>query len=106
MNNKRYNQSPILKDKDILLHYAKVLKNKNVEEILKKGKLQSSEEAHELASFFWKMVDQTVIDSDKNLMVAGYTNLESLCEDLMQNLRSHFITTGYTKIWDDEADKD
>lgn len=32
------------------------------------------------------------------LAVAGYTNLESLCEDIMQSLRSHFIAAGYMEI--------
>lgn len=92
-------------EKDALLHYAKTLVNKKVERILHNDGISSSQEARELASFFWKMVEQTVIDSDKNLAVAGYTNLENLCEDVMQSLRSHFIATGHIEIWDDEADK-
>ncbi len=92
-------------EKDALLHYAKTLENKEVEQILHNDEINSSEEARELANFFWKMVDQTVIDNDVNIVVAGYTSLESLCEDVMQSLRSHFITTGYMEIWDDESDK-
>lgn len=92
-------------EKDALLHYAKTLKSKEVEQILHNDGISSSEEARELASFFWKMVDQTVTDSDANIVVAGYTNLESLCEDVMQSLRSHFITTGYMEIWDEESGK-
>ncbi len=92
-------------EKDALLHYAKLLENKKVEKILHNNGINSSEEARELASFFWKMVDQTVIDNDANIVVAGYTSLESLCEDVMQSLRSHFIATGYIEIWDDEADR-
>jgi len=92
-------------EKEVLLHYAKTLKNINVEEILQKGYLQSAEAARELARFFWKMVDQTVIDSEKNLAIAGYKNLKSCCEDVMQTLRSHFVATGYIAIWEDESDK-
>ena len=92
-------------EKDALLHYAKTLENKKVEQILHNDGISSSEEARELASFFWKMVDQTVIDSDANIVVVGYTSLESLCEDVMQSLRSHFIATGYMEIWEDESDK-
>jgi len=92
-------------EKDALLHYAQKLENKKVEKILHNDGISSSEEARELASFFWKMVDQTVIDNDANIVVAGYTSLESLCEDVMQSLRSHFIATGYMEIWEDESDK-
>lgn len=92
-------------EKGALLHYTKALDNKRVEEIIQGDGVRSPEDARELASFFWKMVDQTVIDSDKNVEIAGYTSLESLCEDVMQSLRSHFITTGYMEIWEDESDK-
>jgi len=51
------------------------------------------------------MVDQTVIDSDNNLVIAGHTSLESLCGDVMQTLRSHFIATGHMEIWEEESDK-
>lgn len=92
-------------EKQALLHYAKILDNKIIEEILYNEGLKTSSEARELASFFWKMLDQTVIDSEQNITVAGYTNLESCCEDIMQNLRSHFIATGYVEIWEEESDK-
>lgn len=92
-------------EKEVLLHYAKILKNIHVDEILQNENLQSAEDARELASFFWRMVDQTVIDSEKDLVIAGYKNLESCCEDVMQSLRSHFIATGYVDIWEEESDK-
>ncbi len=92
-------------EKQALLHYAQILGNKTIEEILLNEGVRTSNEARELASFFWKMVDQTVIDSEQNITVAGYTNLESCCEDIMQSLRSHFIATGYMEIWEEESDK-
>lgn len=92
-------------EKEALLHYTKALNNPKIKTILQSGGIKTPEEARELASFFWKMVDQTVIDSDKNTVVAGYTNLETLCEDVLQSLRSHFIATGYVDIWEEESDK-
>lgn len=92
-------------EKEAVRHYAKVLNNKNIESILKNDGIKTPGEARELANFFWQMVDQTVSDSEKNLVIAGYTNLESLCEDIMQSLRSHFIATGHMDIWEEEADK-
>ena len=92
-------------EKEFLLYYAKTLKNIKVEEILKRDGIQCEEDARTLAGFFWKLVDQTVIDSKNNLVIAGCKNLESCCEDIMQTLRSHFLATGYIEIWEDVSDK-
>lgn len=91
-------------EKEILLHYARTLNHKNIEAILTKDKIESSEEAQELAHFFWVMVDQTVIDRGNGVAVIGQKNLESWCEYIMQSLRSHFIATGYMQIWEEESD--
>lgn len=92
-------------EKEILLHYARTLNHNNIEAILTKGQIESSEEAQELAHFFWVMVDQTVIDTESGVVIVGHTNQESWCEYIMQSLRSHFIATGYMKIWKEESDK-
>ena len=105
MSNKPYDQVRSSKVKDALIHYAQTLENRTVETILQNDGIKTSGDARALASFFWKMVDQTVIDADNSLVIAGYTNLESLCEDVMQSLRSHFIATGHMEIWEEESDK-
>lgn len=92
-------------EKEALHHYAKTLNNTKIDVILQGDGIKNSDDARELASFFWKMVDQTVIDADNSLVIAGYTNLECLCEDVMQSLRSHFIATGHMEIWEEESDK-
>lgn len=91
-------------EKEMLLHYAKKFNAKNIEDILNKEKIESPEEAKALATFFWAMVDQSVIDSESNSTVAGCSNLESCCEDILQTLRSHFIATGYMQIWESISD--
>lgn len=92
-------------EKAILMYYAKTLSAPNIERVVSATGIQSTNDAQELANFFWKMVDQTVIDKENNLIVAGQTDLDSWCEYIMQSLRSHFIATGHIDIWEDESDK-
>ena len=92
-------------EREILFHYANHIQDIAVLTILERGGLENPTEAHQLASFFWKMVDLTVEDADNGKVVAGQKNLGSWCEDIMQTLRYHFIETGYMKEWEEESDK-
>jgi hypothetical protein len=92
-------------EREILFHYANNLKDAEIIKILNQGGVENAVEARQLASFFWKMVDLTVLDSDNEKTIAGQSNLESWCEDIMQTLRYHFIETGYMQEWEDESDK-
>lgn len=92
-------------EKQILLHYANSIRDADVISILENGEIKNSVQAHQLASFFWKMVDLTVDDADQGKAIAGQTNLESWCEDILQTLRYHYIETGYMQIWEEESDK-
>lgn len=91
-------------EKQILLHYADELNKNRIEALLNEG-LKSPTDAEELARFFWKVVDQSAADHEKGITVIGFASLESWCEDIMQSLRSHFASTGYMKIWENESDK-
>jgi hypothetical protein len=64
-------------EKDFLLHYAKKLRNPEVETIILAGEVKSSEEANALSKFFWEMVDEIVIDKDAGEVVAGQGDLEA-----------------------------
>ncbi len=92
-------------EKKILLHYAQKLNQENITAILLKDQIDTAKEAKELASFFWVMVDQTVIDSENGTVVEGEKNLAAWCEYIMQSLRSHFVATGYLRTWEEESDK-
>ena len=92
-------------EKQILLHYAKSTRDADVIAILENGEIKNSAQAHQLASFFWKMVGLTVDDADQGKSIAGQTNLESWCEDILQTLRYHYIETGNMQIWEEESDK-
>ena len=92
-------------EKQILIHYAKFFNGSTTLSIIEKGEVGSSSEATHLANFFWRMVDQTVIDAEANQVIAGQTNLGEWCEDIMQTLRYYFIDSGFLNEWDIESDK-
>lgn len=91
-------------EKEILSHYANYIQDAEILGTLEDG-VKNSAQALKLASFFWKMVDLTVIDANNGQSIAGQTSLESWCEDIMQTLRYHFIEIGYMQEWEDESDK-
>jgi hypothetical protein len=92
-------------EKHILIHYATEFDDQITLSIIEKGEAGNSSEAIHLSTFFWRMVDQTVIDSHDNKSVAGQTNLGDWCEDIMQTLRYYFIASGFLNEWDMESDK-
>jgi hypothetical protein len=91
-------------EQKILLYYTKKLNRPDINKILTKGNIETSAEGKKLAQFFWQMVDQTVIDSESDMSVLGYTGIESWCQHIMQTLRYHFLETGYISIWEDESE--
>ncbi len=91
-------------EKAITFHYAQQFNDSIVLAILEKGYAENSDEAHHLARFFWRMVDQTVVDVDQKKDAAGYTNLESCCGDIMQSFRSYFMRAGFSVEWEEESD--
>ncbi len=41
---------------------------------------------------------EKIIQAQISFLAVAGSNLESLCEDIMQSLRSHFIAAGYMEI--------
>lgn len=87
-------------EKDFLLHYAKKLRNEQVENIILAGEVKSSDEANALSKFFWEMVDQIVIDKDAGEVVAGQEDLEAWNEYVFESIRAYLRNNGYEKEWD------
>lgn len=90
-------------EKDFLLHYARKLKNPEVEAIIAAGEVTSSNEANLLSMFFWEMVDEIVKDKETNVIVAGQTDLEAWNEYVFESIRAYLRNNGYEKEWDAHA---
>ena len=68
-------------EKDIAIHYAKLLGDSNALNILNKGYVENSDEAKTLSYFYWSMVNKTV-EEDKNGIIREYENIDMWLEYL------------------------
>jgi len=83
------------KEKEIILHYAKILGDSLAEEIVVRGSLQNKEEAIYLARFFWSMVDQSNIEDED-----GDDKSEYILEKIIITFMAYSRSSGYETEWD------
>lgn len=91
----RFPEEPV-----IMLHYARLLKNSEVEIIVQQGQVTNKEQAKCLAKFFWQMIDQMVIDRDNKVVVEGQADLEAWGEYIFESVRSYLHSNGYANEWE------
>jgi hypothetical protein len=89
-------------EKDIALHYAKLLKNIDTEEILVRGFVTNKEEALKLKDFYWSMLDQSVKDQGEGVEVLKREGVESWMEYIFHSFNGYFVSNGYEEEWDTE----
>ena len=87
-------------EKEIMLYYAKLLKDSTAENIITKGEVSNSSEAAHLAKFFWLMVDQSVKDIEQGKDAAGHRDLAAWNEYTLQTIRSYLRGNGYESEWE------
>ncbi len=87
-------------EKLFLLYYASKFDDSGVEVILNRGHVLGSDEADKLSKFFWRMVDQTVVDISQGVMVHGNLDLEAIVEYTFESIRAYLRNNGYEKEWD------
>lgn len=88
------------KEKETILHYAKLLGDSQAEDIVVRDSLQNKEEAIHLAKFFWNMVDRSNIE-DKD----GGDNSEYILEKIIITFMAYFRSAGYEAEWDTITDE-
>jgi hypothetical protein len=88
------------KEKETILHYAKLLGDSLVEEIVARDSLQNKEEAIHFAKFFWNMVDQSNIEDEE-----GGDSSEHILEKIIITLMAYFRSSGYECEWDTVTDE-
>lgn len=89
-------------EKDILMHYAKLLDNARAKKIISAGFAKDAEEAGVLASFYWAMVDEAVEDSGVGISVLDTEGIEVWLEYIFHSLNGYMVNNGYTLQWDKE----
>lgn len=87
-------------EKEIILHYAKLLKDSITENIINKGEVSNSDEATHLAKFFWLMVDQSVEDIEQGKDAVGHFDLEAWNEYIFETISAYLENNGYSSEWD------
>jgi hypothetical protein len=90
-------------EKDFLLHYAKVLDQPRIEQIVRRGAVSSASDAAALAKFIWSMADRAAADRKNAVTVAGQRDLEAWTEYVFQTVRSHLLGAGYEKEWEENS---
>lgn len=87
-------------EKNVAIHYAKLLGNNNALDILNKGYIENANEAKTLSDFYWRMVDKTV-EEDKNGVIREYDNIDMWLEYLCNTFYIYLSNEGYENEWDE-----
>ena len=89
-------------EKDILFHYAELLNNDNIKNILSNGHAQNRTEAEELTQFYWAMEDKAVEDKGQGVPVIEQEGVEVWMEYIFHSLNGYMVSNGYIEEWDRE----
>lgn len=87
-------------EKDIAIHYAKLLGDSNALNILNKGYVENANEARALSAFYWNMVNKTV-EEDKNGIIREHENIDMWLEYLCNAFYIYLCNEGYENEWEE-----
>ncbi|HEY8939723.1 MAG TPA: hypothetical protein VIM59_06030 [Cellvibrio sp.] len=88
------------KEKEILLHYADLLSNSDVVNLVKDGIVKDKDQVRSIAKFYWEMVDKSV--EEDNLGTGKYENMEKWLERIYTSLHIYFNNIGLEEAWEAE----
>ncbi len=89
-------------EKEILLHYTKVLNDEKAETLIQNGYVSDANEAQTLSNFYWAMVDQAISDKGKGLAPIESEGVEVWMEFIFHSISGCIISNGYERQWDQE----
>ena len=82
-------------EKEILLHYAKLLNDQAALNILQKNEVDSEHEVQTLAKFYWDMVDLNVKESES--ATEAYSDMEKRLERIYTSFHIYLNTLATVK---------
>lgn len=88
------------KEKEILLHYAKLLSNREVANLVTEGFVADKDQVKSIAKFYWEMVDKTVEEDEFG--TGTYENMEKWLERIYTSLHIYFNNIGLEAAWESE----
>ena len=87
-------------EKETILRYAKLLSDKQTEEIIARDQLNDRDEALHLAHFFWKMVKASNAEDERTGSKSDF-----ILEKIILTLMAYFRSAGYESDWDEVSDQ-
>lgn len=94
------------KAKEIALHYAGVLKNSVVLNMLANNSdVVGNEQALVLAQFYWQMLDMSALDAEQGNDVCGLTNNQYWMERLLNIIGGYLQRRGFGDLWQRVCDE-
>lgn len=88
------------KEKEILLHYANLLSNNDVINLVKECVIKDKDQVRSIAKFYWEMVDKSVEEDE--LGTGTYENMEKWLERIYTSLHIYFNNIGMEDAWESE----
>jgi hypothetical protein len=92
-------------EKDYITHYANKLGDSQLIEILNSGDVKSEQEAEYLSHFFWKMVDKSIEDEERDVPSLFDESNEFWNEKIMYSLSGYLENIGYEYVWQRVSDQ-
>lgn len=89
-------------EKEILLHYARNMRDSSAERIIINGGVENDLEAEALTSFYWSMVDRAIEDGGVGISAIESEGVEPWMEYIFHSLNGYMVSNGYTAQWDKE----
>jgi hypothetical protein len=87
-------------EKEMLLRYAKLLKDAESEKIIDQGEIRNKHEATHLAEFYWRMVTES-----NNQDESSGENSEYILEKIIITLMGHYRSSGFEEEWEEVSNR-
>jgi hypothetical protein len=91
--------------RDLILHYANVLNNADVLEILNSG-VKNKEEAYLFSRFVLLVIDSMAKDMQDNVMVMGSADNTSMIPDIDYEMSLYLARKGLEDVWDEVCNEE
>lgn len=92
-------------EKEYIIYYAQKLGDKKAIELIKAGIVSNSNDALYLSEFFWRMVDSSIEDEDREIELPWSEGAEFWNEKIMNSLSAYLDRNGYESEWDSVVDQ-
>lgn len=85
-------------EKEIALHYAKVLGDDLALKFINEGSVDSKKDVEAIAKFYWDMVDLNIQETQSNS--GKYSDMEKWLERIYTSFHIYFNNNGFGDIWE------